>query len=467
VSADGGSGTRTLGALPDPPLPAAPGLTLALAERSSTLGLGDIPEDVLEIARQCLLDWFAVALGGSSQEAPRTLLEILDGEAGGEGGPSASVVGHRVRLSPLAAALVNGTASHALDFDDVNLTFLGHVSVGALAAALALAEQVDAGTQQLLVAFVAGYESACRIAAALGPEPYLRGQHATGTIGTFGAAAACARLLALERPRTATALGIAASEAAGLKCSFGTMTKSLHAGRAAQSGLLAALLAGRGFTASACALEDPQGFATAAGGALGTAAALGDPPSGWHLRDNLFKHHAACFFTHSAIEGLRELCDARALPAETIERVVLHIGELEQGACAIAEPQTALEVKFSIAHLAAMALLGRPTSCIGDEDAFDPAVIALRERVALAGDGAAGAPTRVEVVLRSGQTLTSQRDVSTPMRDLPAQRKRLGEKFTALARPVLGAVRARELLDALEHLGAGHSVRQLMALARP
>jgi len=450
-------------------------LTHALAQRSSSLAYEDIPDDVIEIARQCLLDWFAVTLGGSSEEGPRMLRAVLgaDGELaasaedGGSAAELASVVGHHARLSPLQAALVNGTSSHVLDFDDVNIGLICHVSVAILAAALALAEQLDADACELLTAFVAGYETACRIAVSLGHGPYLRGYHVTGTVGTFGATAACARLLRLDAERTALAIGIAASEAAGLKCNIGTMTKSLHAGRACESGLLAALLASRGFTASASAIEDPQGFAAVAGVGCEAAAALSDAPSGWHLRDNLFKYHASCFFTHSAIEGLRELMSSRALPADEIERVTVHVSELELGTCVIAEPSTGLELKFSLAHLAAMTLLGRATSMITDEDARDEEAVALRSKVVLVEDGVAGQPTRIEVTLRGGETLSACHDAGAPERALDDQRKRLVRKFIPLAEAALESSAALRLLEALKGLEPGRSVRSLMAGARP
>jgi 2-methylcitrate dehydratase PrpD len=439
------------------------GLTLALARRSVALQADEIPGDVREIARQCLLDWFGVAVAGSAEEAPRALLEAL--RAGGEeAGGVASVVGQRARLAPRQAPLLNGTSSHVLDFDDVNMSFVGHVSVTVLPAALALAEELDASTPTLLTAFVEGYETACRVGAALGREPYLRGYHSTATVGVFGAAAACARLLELGDGDTARALGIAASSAAGLKCSFGTMTKSLHAGQACASGLLAALLATRGFSANAAAIEAEQGLAAAFGAELDPAAALAGPPSGWHLRENLFKHHAACYFTHSAIEGLREL-SAGVRPTE-VERVRLHVSELELGTCAIAQPTNALEVKFSLAHLAAMALLGYSTSAIADQIARDEQVLALRSLVELVPDATAGEPTRVEVALRGGDVLSARRDVNVAADDLPAQRRRLDEKFLALAPGVLGEPGARELHEMLSALDANPSVRELLALAR-
>jgi 2-methylcitrate dehydratase PrpD len=444
----------------------APGLTRALAERVAALAFEDLPGDVVEIARQCLLDWLGVTLGGSREPGPRVLLAVLpSGDPADE--RTVSVVGHERRLTALHAALVNGTASHALDFDDVNMSFVGHASVATLGAALALGEQLDADARTLLSAFVAGYETTCRIALAIGPEPYLHGHHSTGTVGTFGASAACARLLGLDAQATAVAFGIAASQAAGSKANFGTMTKPLHAGKACENGLLAAQLAAGGFTASPEAIEADRGFAALAGGGCDADAALADPPAGWHLRENLFKHHATCYFTHSTIEGIRALRDRDGIAADQVRSVTAHVGAVELGTCAIPEPATGLEVKFSLAHIAAMALLGRSTAVITDADAGDAEVIAMRSRVALRGDGEPGSPTRVEVELADGRTLAAAEDVSTPQRDLAAQRSRLLEKFSVLSVPVLGAERARALAQVVTGLSPQQPIRELISLTRP
>jgi 2-methylcitrate dehydratase PrpD len=451
----------------------AAGLTRALARRALQVRYGELPDGVRALARACLLDWFGVTLGGALEPAPSMVLEALTSGSQRSGAASggATLVGRRERLPELQAALVNGTASHVLDFDDVNLGLPGHASVAVLAAALALAEQLDASIEELTAAFVAGYETACRVAAAVGPEPYLRGFHATGTVGTFGAAAACARLLSLDDEQAAVALGLAATQAAGAKASLGTMAKSLHAGKACENGLLAALLAARGFTANAAAIEAEQGFAALCGGGCDVAAALAEPARGWHLLENLFKYHATCFFTHSALEGLGGLRRDGRVRAQDVESVTLHVSELELGACAVPEPRTGLEVKFSIAHLAAMALLDRDTSVIDDADARDADVCALRERVQLVDDGEARAPTRVDVLLGGGERVHASADVNAAARDLDAQELRLAHKFTALAEPMLGGERAHALREAIcappGAAGAPAGVRELTALAVP
>jgi len=293
---------------------ASGGFTAEVAERASGLAFDDLPADVVEVAGQCLLDWFGVTVAGSQEPATRIALGAFEPTSTG-----LTVIGHPVRLPAVEAAVVNGTASHALDYDDVNEAMVGHPTVPILAGLLALAESRDSSGADLLCAFVAGYETECRVGRAVGVDHYQRGFHATGTVGTFGAAAACARLLGLDPPTTAVALGLAAAQAAGLKSMFGTMTKPLHAGKAAANGLLAARLAAGGFTAAPDAIETSQGFGEAAAGGLDAERGLRSPRNGWFILDNLFKYHAACFQTHSSIEGLRRLRETERFDAGEVE----------------------------------------------------------------------------------------------------------------------------------------------------
>src|SRR5512139_3270628 len=223
------------------------GITRSIAASARSIRYEALPEDVVFLARQCVIDWFGVALAGADEPLTR----ILRAEAAEEGGnPRATLIGSGQRTSTQQAALVNGAASHALDFDDVSMMMSGHPSVPVIPALLALAEERGASGEPFIAAFVAGFEVACRIGALMMPGHYSAGWHATGTLGTFGAAAACANLLQLDEDRWLHALGIAGAQAAGLKSMFGTMCKPLHAGKAAANGLLAAKLAERGFTSN-------------------------------------------------------------------------------------------------------------------------------------------------------------------------------------------------------------------------
>src|SRR6266566_2812163 len=274
-------------------------LTRSLAAQASEVAYDALPEAVRALARQCMLDYYGVALAGADDELVTILLAELD-EAGGAA--QASVIGHKARLPALSAALVNGAAGHALDYDDVNLAMPGHPSVAILPGLLALAEQRQSSGREVIAAFVAGYETACRTGSALRPGHYDRGFHATGTVGCLGAAAACARLLGLDAEQTAQAIGIAGTQAAGLKSQFGTMCKPFHAGKASQNGLLAARLAARGFSSRPDLVECEQGFALTHGPDFRPEAALTAPPNGFYIFANLFKYHAACYLTHGPIE---------------------------------------------------------------------------------------------------------------------------------------------------------------------
>src|SRR5882757_207620 len=290
-------------------------LTQVLASKAAALDYDDLPTPARELARQCVLDYFGVALAGAGDEL---VLMLLDEMAAAGGAPQASLIGHETRLPALAAALVNGAAAHALDYDDVNMAMPGHPSVAILPGLLALAELRRSSGPEVITAFVAGYETACRIGAALQPGHYNLGFHSTGTIGAFGAAAACARLLGLDAEATAMALGIAGTQAAGLKSQFGTMCKPFHAGKAAQNGLLAARLAARGFSSRPDIIECVQGFASTHGPDFSPEAALATPEAGLHIFANLFKYHAACYLTHAPIECARRLCDQHRLTPEAV-----------------------------------------------------------------------------------------------------------------------------------------------------
>jgi len=436
-------------------------LTESLAKRCAALRFTDLPDEVVDVAQLCILDWLGVTLAGSSEPGPTILLGLQSPAA--ENG--VSVIGHPgVRLSVQDAALVNGTSSHVLDFDDVNTVLIGHPSVAILGAALAVAESLKLSGRQLITAFVAGYETACRVAAAVGPTSYLRGFHNTATIGTFGAAAAAAHLMNLDAERTQTALGLAATQAAGLGCMVGTMTKSLHAGRACQNGVFAARLAERGFTANQSAIEAPKGFAATATGHCDDAAGLADPPCGWHVLNNLFKFDASCYMTHSALAGIRDLMATNAFTADDLSAIRVHLGDLEIATCALPRPQTGLEVKFSVAHLVAMAALQRPTTVIDDADAHDPDVVALRSKVTVTADGTSGAPTLVEVTLKDGGRMTAAHDVNTPDPDIEKTRDRVWEKFLAVTEPLLGDERAQAVIAAAASLRQDTDLSGLLTL---
>jgi 2-methylcitrate dehydratase PrpD len=436
-------------------------LTKTLAAQASAVTYDDLPEPVRALARQCVLDYYGVALAGKDDELVAILLAELD-EAGGTA--QASVIGHKARLPSLSAALVNGAAGHALDYDDVNLAMPGHCSVAILPGLIAVAEQRRSSGREVIAAFVAGYEIACRIGMALRPGHYDRGFHATGTVGCLGAAAACARLLGLDAEATARALGIAGTQAAGLKSQFGTMCKPFHAGKASQNGLLAARLAARGFSSRPDLVECEQGFAMTHGPDFRPEAALADPPNGFHIFANLFKYHAACYLTHGPIECARALREQHGVEPEQVTRLTLSLDRSCERVCNIPAPTDGLEAKFSLRQTVAMALSGVDTASLAAYSATtatDPELVRLREKLVLDfHEGWPQAAAELEVALTDGRVVKASHDAGIPSADIAAQGERLVAKFDALADRVLGAARSRELretilgLDSIANVGA-------------
>ncbi len=415
------------------------------------------------LVRQCILDLLGVTIAGATEP----VVELMVQDASEEGGtPACSLIGRVGRVAPYQAAQINGVAGHALDYDDVHMTMEGHPSVVVLPALLALGEVRDASGAELITSFLSGYEASCHIGAFLGPAHYARGFHNTATVGAMAAAAGCARMLGLDAARTATALGIAATQAAGLKYMFGTMCKPLHAGNANRSGLFAARMSAMGMTSRSDVLEARQGFAEAHGSdrmsPISTGSWQFDAP---FIGQNLFKYHAACYKTHSAIEAARAIAGNRKIIASDVSKVRLRVDRSLDTICNIQEPTDGLEAKFSLRHTTAQALAGVDTSRLdsyADETASNDALVQLRNRVVVElGDMDANV-SEIEVTFVSGDTQHSTFNSSHPNIDLDDQNRRLQAKFLGLVAPVLGHGRAQAIVSLVESLDELPSVRILM-----
>ena len=433
------------------------GLTAAIIRRSREAA-ADIPGATLEMAGLCVLDWFGLALGGAGEPATRLALQVAMAEGAT---PVASVVGAGRAFTARQAALVNGVAGHTLDYDDVNLAMHVHPTAVILPGLLALAQARELSGRAVIEAFVVGYEAAGMIGTLISASHYARGFHATGTIGAFGAAAACAHLLGLDEETTARAYGLAGSQAAGLKAQFGTMTKPLHAGRAAEAGVMSALWARGGMTARPDILEHPRGFAATQSDGLPEGLAW----TGYALDRNLFKYHAACFGVHGTLEVLGTL-RRKGLAPEAVRTIRLKVDAGADAMCNIAAPRTGLEAKFSLRFNAALALHGVDTSNVAT---YDDAIVRrpdLEEtraicQVELAPSGWPEDVTEVSVETVDGRTLVERHDVSIPLGDMASQRARLQAKFLNLVTPIAGSRRAYDLMD---EIGAFSQLKTLDAL---
>jgi 2-methylcitrate dehydratase PrpD len=430
--------------------------------RFRTLRLGDLPAEALAVARHCLLDWLGCALAGTREP----LSAILRDEIGGTAGEASLIGGGRAAARD--AALVNGAAGHALDFDDTHTGMGGHPTAPVLPAALALAESRGATGAALLAAFVAGLEVECRLGLYMGTEHYRLGWHSTGTLGTVGAAAAAAHLLELDETRWRQALGIAATQAAGLKASFGTMAKPLHAGNAARNGLFAAQIAARGFVGAPDAIDAPQGLAAAAANGRADAEKLHGAGDRFLIIDTLFKYHAACYLTHAGINAASSL--RGAIEPAVIESVELRVNPSLLSVCAIPEPRTGLELKFSLRGTTAMALLGVETADLAsfsDAQARDAALVRLRDRVRLVTDPSLASTRAIVSVAGQGEQRRAEYDSGLPERDLGRQWQRLLAKFRGLATPIIGARAAEHVIATVATIEQADSLKELLALTAP
>ncbi|WP_179284127.1 MmgE/PrpD family protein [Bordetella genomosp. 10] len=365
------------------PAGAARGLARWLGARVAAMRYEDLPEQALHWARVGILDTVGVTLAGSGEPAARLVAQALDGAAG-----PASRLGTRQRLGVLDAALVNGTAAHALDFDDSSNTMGGHPSAPLVSALLPLAEQLDSSGRDFITAYVAGFETETKLGMAVNLHHYRKGWHPTATLGCFGAAAACARLLGQDGAATATALALAASFASGIKANFGTMAKPLHVGHCARNGLYAARLARLGFTANAAAVfEHGQGFLDVFNGPgnydVERAMAAWADPYDLISPGIAVKQYPCCGSTHPAIDAMLALVREHGPAPEDVVAIEAAIHSRRLAHTNRPRPRGALDAKFSLQYVLARALAdGRVAEAdFGDAAWREPRIAALLPRI--------------------------------------------------------------------------------------
>ncbi len=439
-----------------------------LAEFVVKTSLEDCPSEAVGRVRRAALDTLGVMLAGATEPVARIVRRVVRAEGAIT---LATVVGTTLKTSPGWAALANGAAGHAHDFDDTNFALLGHPSVPLLSTALAAAEAEMADGRALVLGYVVGFEVDVALGTALNPDHYTRGWHATSSIGTLGCTAAAARIMGLDVVQTRNALAIAASHASGLKENFGSMTKPYHAGHAARNGILAAQLAREGLTASETALEGRQGYVAAFGASHGLDQALEGLGHAWHLLGSgiAVKPYPSCALTHSAIDALIDLRAAHRLSPGDIAAVQVGVNRVVPDVLAHPRPTTALERKFSMQFCAAAALVdGRVDfGSFMDGEVANPEMRELMGRITMVVDP--GLPegveqhawSRVTVRLRDGRTLSREARGARGHPDTPLSDAALREKFLACAKAVLSADEAEGVAEQLGHLEDIPDIRAL------
>jgi len=402
------------------------------------------------------MDWLGVTLAGSVDPSVEVFLAVADDIAGT---PQATVIGCGRRTGLLHAALTNGYMSHVLDYDDTfnpaRTTVHGSAPVWPVVMGVSERDRVDG--VRAITAFVAGFETEVRIALAAGPAHYEAGWHVTGTVGHFGAAAAAANLLGLSPQSTASALGAAGTQAAGLKGVYGSMGKALHPGKAAMDGLLAALLAAEGFDGSSSILETKHGFLSVLSPDPDPRLATSGLGETWTLLEDGFKPYACGSLTHPTIEAVLELRSEHDVIPGDISSIEATVNDYVSWVTAKGSPATGLEGKFSIYHSAAVAAVDGAASVrqFTDERVNDPMVAAMRSRVSIVVDEALPKDAAtVTMKMADGRSFsqTISHNKGTP--DHPMTDDEIEAKFMSLAGERLGdddARRVAEMCWNLEH----------------
>ena len=420
-----------------------------------------IPDEVRTRGTNHLVDGIAVMLSGATEASGAIVRAHLRDLAGA---PKAQVLGSSLRAPVQHAAWANGTAGHAMDYDDTQLAtdpqsvygLLTHPTVPALAGALAAAEDTGASGDAVLDAYIVGVEVECRIADAIDPRHYRDGFHSTATIGGFGAAAAAARLYGCDLDQTLRAFGLAASMSAGLRENFGTMTKPFHAGRAAENGLLAILLARRGWTAAKNILEAARGFYSAAAGGFEPSMIMGKLGRPYFFVEPgiSIKPYPSGSLSHPAQDVLLDLVRTHDLRPEQIERIDVGVNSHVPNALIHTRPTTALQGKFSLQFQMAIGVLDRAAGIAQFVDAKvrEPRTQALMERVHVHVDpeiealGYNEMRTAVAITLKDGRILSGRADAAKGHPRKPMSREDLAAKFLDCAAQVMPPERAETLL---------------------
>ena len=445
-------------------------ITRQAAEFVADIKPSDLPQRCIEAARIGIVDCVGVMIAGAAEEPVRIVSAMLAATTQNDGAPE--IPGGR-NLVASDAALVNGVAAHVLDYDDVALA--GHPSAVLVPAILAEGWTLDASGAEAIAAYVAGYELWAQLAALEPGHLHERGFHPTAVMGTLATAAACARLHGLDAEKTGHAIAISASLASGLVANCGTMTKSLHAGRTAQSGVLAARLAAQGFTASPDVLEHRTGFlrAHSPSGTPDIEGGTIDLGANWRIADlgiNV-KRYPTCYATHRSIDAMLGLVAAHGLKAQDVREIRVHTGRTQKLMLRNANPQTGLEAKFSMEFAMAAALVaGR----VGLAELTDGFVLRDDVRAAIgkvrctttdevmSGDQPFAPDDRVSVVLASGDVLEHAPVVHAKGSwAMPLTREELRDKFLDCATRVFDNAQSARLFDQLWRLDALKSLREL------
>ena len=444
----------------------APPITQILAKFISSHPSKGWDASVDHEAHRTFMNWVGCAIGAAQHESVQATLAAMQEFQTAE---QASILGRSEKVDMASAALINGISSHTFDFDDTHLKTIIHPAGPIASAILALGEKIGSSGRDLIDALVIGIDVSCRIGNAMYPNHYDRGWHITGSTGTVGAAAACARLLKLSEHQTTMALGIAASQPIGFREQFGTMTKPFHPGGAAKAGLTSALMAKHGFTASLKALEAPRGMIQTVSTKYDWSEISNELGERFEISLNTYKPFACGIVIHPSIDACVQLRN-QGVTADNLERLELKAHSLVLELTGKKTPKDGLEGKFSVYHGCACGIVyGQATEDqYHDEVVQSPEMVALRAKVVATVDNSIDeASADVTAILKDGKKIHvfvehAIGSIKNPMTD-----QHLNQKFSNLSIPVIGESQTNSLIAKCWDLKNLQHIPDLLQFAKP
>jgi len=443
----------------------APAITALLAEFVTTHPSLGWPREVEHQAHRTFANWVGCAIGPSGEDAVEAALTAVHELQPAQ---QASLLGRAEKVDIASAALLNGISSHTWDFDDTHLKTIIHPAGPVAPAALALAEHLGLSGRELIDALVLGVEVSCRVGNAIYPDHYDRGWHITGTTGMLGSAAACARLLGLDAGRTQMALGLAASQPIGLREQFGTMTKPFHPGGAARVGLMSALMAKHGFTASKRALEAPRGLLQVFSDKTDWREVTEGLGARWEIALNTYKPFACGIVIHPAIDGCVQLREQHGVHAAEVAMLQLKVHPLVLELTGKKTPTDGLQSKFSVYHSCAVGLLyGRAGEHEYTDEVVNRAeVVALRAKVeAVVDESIDEAAAELLLTTTDGRVFRVHVEHALGSLKKPMSDDQLRAKFAGQSEPVLGAAKTARAWELAMSIGQQERLHDFIAAA--
>ena len=440
----------------------------------------DLPADVIEHTKMCILDLIGAALAGVRQKPVQMLLQVMKASGGNA---ESTILGDGSKTSCLNAALVNGTISYAVKLDQSSpLGSTIHPQPPMIPAALAVAEWKKLGGKEFLTAVLLGFDLETRVAMAVNPSHMgERGFHTTGTCGTFGAVAAAGKLLKLNEEQMVQALGIAGTQAAGLTISMETFSRSLHAGKAAYNGVLAAMLAKKGFTGAEAIFEGKGGFCQALANRYDLAKLTNGLGREYLISDQRFVRYVTCGAMHSAIDAVIELTKEHGIQSEEIEEIDARTFPITLELCGrVQEPKTFFDAQFSLPFALATAAIDGKVSIgqLTPKRFNDPAVLALAKKVkesvdpefaalGYTGSGELCQSAKVTIKTKGGKEYHKQVNLHKGSPQNPFTKEELLEKFRSLAIMTLPESKVEKIMQVVDELERMDSIRSFTALMSP